>query len=82
MLGGWGGGRGFVELSFSGKIARCDHEDIEAISLSEGTFTIKRKDAKIGWFSSAGVFSFRYSDMPNALVFRIIVPQLLGVSMT
>jgi hypothetical protein len=75
-------GPGFVELSFGGKIARCDHEDIEAISLREGYFRIKRKDAKVGWFSSTGVFGFQYSEMPNAFVFRILIERLLGVPMT
>jgi hypothetical protein len=75
-------GPGFVELCFGGKVARCNAEDIAAVSLSEGRFTIKRKDAKIGWFSSDGVFGFQYADMPNAMVFTFVVRQLLGIRLS
>jgi hypothetical protein len=75
-------GPGFAELCFGGQIARCDAEDIGAVSLREGVFTIKRKDAKIGWFSRTGVFSFEYRQMPNATVFYMLVGRLLGVPLT
>jgi hypothetical protein len=71
-------GPGFVELSFRGQAARCDVADIAQVSINQGTFTIKRKDAKVGWFSSNGVFSFQYGRMANAKVFLFSLDKLAG----
>jgi hypothetical protein len=72
-------GRGFVDLFFSGKSAHCEREDVESISLHDGYFSIKRKDAQVGWFSSTGVFRFPYGQMPNARLFHFVVENLLGM---
>ena len=71
-------GRGYIELTFKGKTALCDVEDIETISIAQGFFTIKRKDAKVGWFRKDGVFQFSYATMANARLFVLALDRILG----
>lgn len=71
-------GHGFIEFHFKGKSARCEAQDIEDITISQGTFTIKRKDAKVGWFRKDGVFQFQYAQMANAELFLLALEVLLG----
>jgi hypothetical protein len=78
--GDWiGVGKGFLDLTFKGQTARCDAKDVANISIANGVFSIKRKDAKVGWFSSTGVFSFAYVSMANARVFLMALDQLVGI---
>ena len=66
---------GFIEFDWSGKVDRLEAAAIAQIALSQGSFTIKSKDAR--WFSSKGKFSFPYSQMPNARVFLLAVVRFL-----
>ncbi len=69
-------GQGFIEFLFNGKTARCDVDVIEGIQIKGGVFTIKRRDAKVGWFRKDGVFEFQYAQMPNALLFLTTLDKL------
>jgi hypothetical protein len=71
-------GGGFIDLHMDGKDARCTREEIAGISLNGGIFEIKRTDAKIGWFSKTGVFSFGYGQMANSRLFILALDKLLG----
>jgi hypothetical protein len=71
-------GRGFMEFFIKGKNARCEVEDIETLQIGKGWFTIKRKDAKVGWFRKDGVFQFPYASMANARLFLVALEAILG----
>jgi hypothetical protein len=71
-------GAGFIDLHMDGNEARCNREEIAGISLNGGMFEIRRTDAKIGWFSRTGVFSFGYGQMANSRVFLLALDKLLG----
>ncbi len=71
-------GTGFIDLHMDGKDARCAREEIAGVSLNGGIFEIKRTDAKIGWFSKTGVFSFGYGQMANSRLFILALDKLLG----
>jgi hypothetical protein len=78
-----GVGPGFLELCFGGKPpARCDRADLSLVSVKNGYFTMKRKDAKVGWFSSEGVFTFPYANMANARVFLFALDKLGGIQVS
>jgi hypothetical protein len=71
-------GNGFIDLHMDGNDARCTREEIAGISLNGGTFEIRRTDAKVGWFSRTGVFSFGYGQMANSRLFLLALDKLLG----
>lgn len=71
-------GDGFVELCMDGKSERCTASEIESVSLAEGEFKVKKVGAKEGWFSSRGVFKFKYSTMANARLFLLALDKLAG----
>jgi len=78
-----GVGSGFVELCFGGKPpARCEKSDLSQVSIRNGYFTLKRRDAKVGWFSSEGVFQFPYANMANARVFLVALDRLGGIQVS
>lgn len=69
-------GPGFIEFHFGGEPARVTRDEIETVSLSNGQFSFKHKDAK--WYSRAGKYSFAYGQMANAKVFLLALDKLLG----
>ena len=69
---------GAVAILLHGRGGSAD--DIASVSIENGMFTIKRRDAKVGWFSAKGVFSFAYDSMANAKVFLMAVDELLGLT--
>ncbi len=71
-------GPGFVDLSRKGNVERWTPQEIGGLTIGDGVFKIKRTDAKEGWFSSQGVFQFRYQSMANARLFLIAIQRLLG----
>jgi hypothetical protein len=71
-------GPGFVDIGRKEGVERWTLDEIGGITAKDGTFKIKRKDAKEGWFSSQGVFSFPYAQMANAQLFLIAMERLLG----
>jgi F0F1-type ATP synthase assembly protein I len=72
-------GAGFLDLCVRGETTHCDANDIASVHLDKGIFTIKRTDAKEGWFSSKGVFKFNYGNLANAQLFAFVVDKLAGV---
>src|SRR5262249_26398099 len=75
-------GRGFLELNMRGETIRCDTNEIDRIILNQGIFTIKRTDAREGWFTSRGVFKFNYNALANAQLFAFVLKRLVGVPIT
>jgi hypothetical protein len=73
---------GAIELTFGGKNVKCAKNEIDFVSIQNGMFTIKRKDAQIGWFSREGIFTFPYSTMANAQVFLFALEKLGGIPLT
>jgi hypothetical protein len=73
-------GSGFLEFVRGGEVDRCQTGDVAEISVHDGAFTVKRRDAKVGWFSSTGVYRFPYSEMENAKCFLIVLAELAGFS--
>lgn len=71
-------GPGFLEFVFSGKEERVPQTEIKDLSIHEGTFSIKTKEAR--WFSRQGKFSFNYGAMSNAKMFIFALQRLLGYS--
>lgn len=75
-------GPGFLELCFGGQPpAKCTKDELEAVTIHRGRFTIKRKDAKVGWFSSTGVFEFPFEDVANARFFLFAVDRIAGLKL-
>ena len=75
-------GPGFLELNLKGERRRCESAEIGGVSIHDGTFKVKRTDAREGWFRSTGVFQFPYGTMANARVFLLAVDRLLGHRLT
>jgi hypothetical protein len=65
-------GPGWADFHLSGHTNRCGKDDVGQVIMGNGRLTIKRRDARIGWFNSSGVFEFRYSDMANAHLFILL----------
>jgi hypothetical protein len=72
-------GPDYLELRVGGETTECATKDIGALSLMQGMFTIKRRDAKEGWFSSKGVFKFNYNSLANAQLFLFLLEKLTGL---
>lgn len=74
-------GPGFLEFDFGGESpVRVTREEIASVSLGQGVFSFKHKDAR--WFSSAGKYNFRYGAMANAKVFLLALDKLMGYRWT
>ena len=69
-------GPGFLQFHFGGEPQRLTREDIASVSLSNGTFQFKHKDAK--WYSLSGKYSFQYGNMANSRVFLLALEKLMG----
>jgi hypothetical protein len=67
-----------LELSVRGQTTTCSTSEIGSIQLQQGLFTVKRTDAKEGWFSSSGVFKFNYNALANARLFAFVLEKLVG----
>jgi hypothetical protein len=70
-------GEGYFELRFNAVTHRLATEEIGSMTLNEGVFTIKSKDAK--WYSGEGKFSFGYGSMANVQAFLIWMEKVYGV---
>jgi hypothetical protein len=70
---------GHLRFAVKGDIVDCPVEEIREASVQAGTFTIKRIDAREGWFSSEGVFKFPYSQLGNAQLFLILLDKVAGL---
>jgi hypothetical protein len=69
-------GQGFLEFHFGDQPERVTREDIASVSLGNGQFSFKHKDAR--WFSRAGKYSFGYGRMANGRVFLLALEKLMG----
>jgi hypothetical protein len=69
-------GPGFLEFYFGGEPVRLTRDDIASVSLGNGVFQFKHKDAK--WYSLSGKYSFPYGEMANARVFLLALDKLMG----
>jgi hypothetical protein len=76
-------GRGYIEfVDEHGKVSRCAAEEIGSAKLFDGDLTIRRKDAKRGFFNlfnHEGVFGFSYSAVHNARLFLHLFEKSLGI---
>jgi hypothetical protein len=70
---------GRLELCVRGQTTSCETEDIRSVSIDQGVFTVKRTDAKEGWFTSKGVFKFNYASLANAQLFLFVLDKLANV---
>ena len=73
-------GPGFLEFHFGNADGptRVTADEIASVSLGEGQFSFKHKDAR--WYSRAGKYSFAYGSMANGKVFMFALEQLMGYS--
>jgi len=69
-------GPGFLEFHFGGAPVRLTQDEIASVSLNNGQFSFKHKDAK--WYSRQGKYSFPYGEMANAKVFLLVLEKLMG----
>ena len=69
-------GPGFLEFHFGDQPQRVTKEEIASVSLGNGQFSFKHKDAR--WFSRAGKYSFAYGRMANGRVFMLALDKLMG----
>jgi len=76
-------GPGVIEFRMKGRTQTCRTEelDLDKLTIANGTVNFQRKDARVGWFSSDGVFAFEYANLANAHLFLFLLKRLvLGVS--
>ena len=69
-------GPGWVEFNLRGQTYHCTQDDLATSTIANGQLTIKRRDAKEGWFSSKGVFKFPYREIGNARLFMLLFQHL------
>jgi hypothetical protein len=74
-------GDGFIDLCFKGQTARCRTQEIARVTVKQGVITLRRTDAKSGFFGigSSGIFSFDYAGLGNARLFCFLLDHLVGV---
>jgi hypothetical protein len=74
-------GSGFLEIVQNGQRAKISTEEIGRVTISQGVVTVRRKDAKAGFFGigSSGIFNFNYKDIANAKLFITLFDALVGV---
>lgn len=70
---------GRLELCVRGQTTSCETDEIGRVSIDQGVFTVKRTDAKEGWFTSKGVFKFNYASLANAQLFLFVLDKLANV---
>jgi hypothetical protein len=76
-------GRGFIEIvDKSGKVSRCEADDIGSAKLVGGYLTICQKGAKASrfdLFTKEGVFRYDYAAMHNARLFLVAFQKFLNI---
>lgn len=68
-----------LRLSLSGKVVECDVEEIRSVTIRDGMFAVRRTDAREGWFTTSGVFKFKYDELANAQLFMFVLVKLAGI---
>jgi serine/threonine protein kinase len=68
----------WVDFHLKGQTNRCTKEEIGEVTVGGGWLNIKRKDARTGWFSSSGIFEFRYSELANAHLFLLLFHEIIA----
>jgi len=69
-------GPNFLEFHFGEAPVRVNRQDIGSVTLGNGFFSFKHKDAK--WYGNAGKYRFAYGDMANGKVFLFALDRLMG----
>jgi hypothetical protein len=72
-------GPAFIEFHFGGGgdgPARVARDEIASVSLGQGIFAFKHKDAR--WYRSAGTYTFSYGEMSNGKVFLLALERHMG----
>ena len=71
-------GMGYVEFLWPDGEYKVPVEDFEDMSISQGVFRFKHRDA--AWMGRKGKFNFQYGKLPNAKLFITALDQLAGIS--
>lgn len=71
-------GPGYIEFLWPDGNHRVPVEDFGDISINEGVFRFKHRDAT--WLGRKGKFNFKYGKLPNAKLFLAALDQLAGIS--
>jgi hypothetical protein len=74
-------GMGYLELQKGGKSTHCEAADIAQMTITQGVFTLRRKDAKSGFLGigASGTFQFEYANLANARLFLVLLKQFGGI---
>ena len=73
---------GLMIIRQKGETTEWVAEEIDLLTVANGTIKIKRRDAKQGWFSSTGVVSFETAELANAQLFLLCTSEFLGIPVT
>jgi len=71
-------GPGYIEFLWPDGDHRVPVEEFADISINEGIFRFKHRDAT--WLGRKGKFNFEYGKLPNAKLFLAALDQLAGIS--
>lgn len=72
-------GKGYLRLRLGGVTVERDRDDIEAVTIQQGTFKVVEVGGREGWFSSKGVFKFDYTKLANARLFLFLLEKVAGL---
>ncbi len=72
-------GRGKITISLGGEPQEVDAADIAAARVERGTVSIRRVDAREGWFSSHGIYKFQFEELANAQLFFHMLDKVVGI---
>jgi hypothetical protein len=72
-------GKGRIILCLGGEPQELDAADIAAARVERGTVSIRRVDAREGWFSSSGVYKFQFDELANAQLFFHMLDKVVGI---
>jgi hypothetical protein len=72
-------GPGRILFGLGGEPTECSAADMEQAQVHAGVVRFKRKDAREGWFSSRGVYTFKFADLANAQLFFHLLEKLAGI---
>jgi hypothetical protein len=72
-------GKGVVILGLGGEPQELPAEYLARAKVEKGVVSLRRVDAKEGWFSSSGIYKFSYEELANAQLFFHLLEKLVGV---
>jgi hypothetical protein len=68
-----------IEFRSGGQSEVYPVDDLDSIRVKKGDVEVKRKGARVGWFKSTGVRTFKRHDMVNAELFLLVVEKVFGL---